>query len=377
MKLFMIKTYRILPLVVMGLAVASVARADGVDDLIVKRMHERKITGLSLAIIQEGKIVKARGYGFTDKTNKTAVTPDTLFQAGSISKPVAASGALHLVEQNRLSLDTDVNALLRTWKVPENEFTKEKKVTLRGILSHSAGLTVPRFPGYGVDSSMPSLLQILDGAKPANTSAIRVDIVPGSKMRYSSGGYVVLQQLIIDVTGQSFPKFMYANVLKPLGMTNSTYEQPLPPELVARTAAGYYSNDKAVEGRWHIYPEMAAAGLWTTASDLARFAIGIQEAVAEKSNPVISQPMARQMLARQKDNVGLGLFLQGRGKGLAFMHKGRDEGFDAEMLAFADTGNGVAIMINANDRSGVCEEIIAAVGKEYHWYHWYDWRYWW
>jgi CubicO group peptidase (beta-lactamase class C family) len=301
---------------------AVTAQADGVDDLIAKRMHERQITGLSLAIIQEGKIVKAQGYGFTDKSNRTPVTPDTLFQAGSISKPVAASGALHLVEQGRLSLDANVNALLRTWKVPENEFTKEKKVTLRGILSHSAGLTVHGFPGYGAGSTMPSLVQILDGVKPANTPAIRVDIVPGSKMRYSGGGYVVMQQLIIDATGEPFPKFMHDTVLKPMGMTNSGYEQPLPAALAARTATGYYSNGKPVASRWHIYPEMAAAGLWTTASDLARFEISIQEAMTGKSNPVISQATVRQMLTKQKENAGLGLFLQGEGKRLAFMHDG-------------------------------------------------------
>jgi CubicO group peptidase (beta-lactamase class C family) len=357
-------------LAALSLTYLSIANAwaDGIDDLIAKRMQERQITGLSLAIIQDGKIVKAQGYGFTDKTNKIAVMPDTLFQAGSVSKPVAASGALHLVEKGHLSLDSDVNTRLRTWKVPENEFTKEKKVTLRNILSHSAGLTVHGFPGYATDSNMPTLVQILDGVKPANTPAIRVDIVPGSKMRYSGGGYVVLQQLIMDVTDQAFPKFMHDTVLQPLGMTNSTYEQPLPQDMAARAATGYYSDGRAVPGRWHIYPEMAPAGLWTTASDLARFDIGIQQAIAGKSNSVISQSMARQMLTQQKDNAGLGLFLQGTGEKLVFMHNGRDEGFDAEMVAFANTGKGAVVMINANDDSGVSKEIIEAIGKEYHWW---------
>jgi CubicO group peptidase (beta-lactamase class C family) len=270
------------------------------------------------------------------------------------------------VEQDRLSLDGDVNSQLRTWKVPENEFTKEKKVTLRSILSHSAGLTVHGFPGYATDSRTPTLVQVLDGAKPANTAAIRVDMIPGSKGRYSGGGYTVMQQLIIDITGEPFPKLMHDTVLKPLGMTNSTYEQPLPLELSVRTATGYYANGEAVAGRWHIYPEMAAAGLWTTASDLARFEIGIQEAVSGKSNLVISQPMARQMLTKQKDNVGLGLFLEGEGSSLVFMHNGRDEGFDAAMIASASTGFGVVIMINDNDDSGVSKEIIEAIVKDQH-----------
>jgi CubicO group peptidase (beta-lactamase class C family) len=152
----------------------------------------------------------------------------------------------------------------------------------------------------------------------------------------------------------------------PFGMTNSTYEQPLPSELSGRAATGYYANGKAVAGRWHIYPEMAAAGLWTTASDLARFEIGIQESTIGKSNPVISQSLARQMLTKQKDNAGLGLFLEGEGSGLVFMHNGRDEGFDAAIVASANTGFGVVIMINDNDDSGVCKEIIEAIVKEYH-----------
>ncbi|MDD5261335.1 MAG: serine hydrolase [Methylacidiphilales bacterium] len=341
--------------------------ADGVDDLIARRMCERKITGLSLAVIEDGKISKVQCYGFTDQSGKSTVTPATLFQAGSISKPVAATAALHLVEQGRLSLDADVNTQLCTWKVPENGFTKEKPVTLRCILSHSAGLTVHGFPGYAVDSIVPSLVQVLDGAKPANSPAIRVDIVPGSKERYSGGGYTVMQQMMIDVTRQPFPKFMHDTVLKQFGMTNSTYEQPLSQELASKTATGYYDNGKAVQGRWHIYPEMAAAGLWTTAADLARFVIGIQKAATGESNPVISKDMARQMLTRQKDNAGLGVFLRGEGKGLLFFHSGRDEGFDAAIEAFANTGQGAVIMINANDDSGVCNEIIEAIAKEYHW----------
>jgi CubicO group peptidase (beta-lactamase class C family) len=363
-----LKSHRVLLMIALGLATALPARADAVDDLIVKRMHERNITGLSLAVVKDGKIIKAQGYGFTDKSNQTPVTPDTLFQAGSISKPVAAMAVLHLVEQGRLLLDENVNEKLRTWKVPENEFTKKKKITLRGILSHSAGVTIHGFPGYAVDSPRPSLVQVLDGTPPANTPAIRVDMVPGTLLRYSGGGYMVMQQLVIDVTEQPFAKFMGDTVLKPLGMTNSSFEQPLPPEWAVRTASGYYADGKVVKGRWHVYPEQAAGGLWTTASDLARFAISIQQAATGKSNPVISQATARQMLTRQKDNAGLGVFLQGEGKTLVFMHNGRDEGFDADIAAFAYTGKGAVVMINDNDDSGVTKEIIEAVGKEYHWW---------
>jgi CubicO group peptidase (beta-lactamase class C family) len=204
------------------MASAVSARADKLDDFIGAVMHKRHIPGLSLAVIEDGKIVKAKGYGVADIASDTPVTTTTLFQAGSISKPVAAFGALHLVEKAQLSLDGDVNTQLKAWKVPENEFTRTNKVTLRRILSHSAGLTVHGFPGYARDEAQPTLVKVLDGVKPANTAAIRVDMVPGSKLRYSGGGYTVMQQLVMDVTAQPFPKFMQESVLSPLGMTNST-----------------------------------------------------------------------------------------------------------------------------------------------------------
>lgn len=256
------------------LGAAWAIHADQVEEVVSTEMQKHHIKGLSLAIIDKGEIATAKGYGSTDQSGKVAVTPATLFQAGSVSKPVAALGALHLVEQDKLSLDEDVNIRLKTWRVPENEFTKVEKVTLRRILSHSAGLTVHGFPGYAVDKRLPTLVQILDGSKPANTAAIRVDVIPGSRWRYSGGGYTVMQQMLIDVTGKAFPQFMKEAVLDPLNLEESTYEQPLPDRLVSKAATGYYPNGKKVDGRFHIYPEMAAAGLWTTASDLARLAIG-------------------------------------------------------------------------------------------------------
>jgi len=348
-------------------ATSRTTSASTVNDVVAAEMKEHHITGVSLAIIENGQISKAQGYGFTDKSRAIPVTTSTLFQAGSVSKPVAALGALRLVEDGRLSLDEDVNRWLKQWKVPENDYTKDEKVTLRRILSHSAGLTVHGFPGYAVGASMPTLVEILDGTKPANTAAIRVDVVPGSTSRYSGGGYTVMQQMMIDVTGKPFPEFMQETVLTPLRMAASTYEQPLPKNKVAAAATGYYANGKQVEGKWHIYPEMAAAGLWTTASDLARFAIGIQQALAGKSNPVISQSMTRQILTVQKGGSGLGLGLEGSGKTLRFSHGGRDEGFDAFMMAYAESGQGVVIMINANDNSGAVNRMVDAVRREHHW----------
>ncbi len=337
------------------------------DEIIASEMGKRHVSGLSLAIIADGKIVKAKGYGTTEQGGQTPVTSRTLFQAGSISKPVSALGALRLVEQGKLALDEDVNTKLLTWKVPENEFTEDKKVTLRGLLSHTAGLTVHGFPGYATDEPRPTVVQVLDGSKPANTRPIRVDIVPGSQWRYSGGGYTIMQQLVVDVTGKPFPQFMQEAVLGPLDMKESTFEQPLPDDKGKLTAAGHTMDRKAVKGRWHIYPEMAAAGLWTTPSDLARFAIGVQEALAGKSGKTLSPAMARQMITEQKNNYGLGVGVVGSGTALRFGHGGRDEGFDAQLLAYAETGQGAAIMINANDNSQMVSRILEAIAREYHW----------
>jgi CubicO group peptidase (beta-lactamase class C family) len=347
-------------------------RADEVDDYIRAQMQKRQVPGLSIAIIQDGKIIKAQGYGVIEKGRKTPVTTSTLFLAGSISKPVAAVGALHLVEQGKLSLDEDVNAKLTSWKVPENEFTRDQKVTLRRILSHTAGLTVHGFIGYAIDAPRPTLLQILDGEKAANTPAIRVETVPGSKWNYSGGGYTIMQQLILDVTGKSFPEYMQEAVLGPLGMTHSTYQQPLPANKVSFTAAGTYEDGSVVKGRWLIYPQMAAAGLWTTPSDLARFAIGVRQAFAGKPGSVLSQETARQMLTVQPPSAdgGLGVGLDSKeldSKTLRFSHSGRDDGFDACLLAYASTGQGVVIMMNANENSGIYRRIMRVIAQHYHW----------
>lgn len=353
------------------LAVASLssvpARADRIDDVIQTEMKKRNIPGLSLAVVQDGKIVKATGYGTTELGGTTPVAATTLFQAGSISKPVSALAALRMVERGQLALDEDVNVRLVGWKVPDTELTRDNKVTLRRILSHTAGLTVHGFPGYAVGEPVPTLVQILDGEKPANTAPIRVDVVPGTIQRYSGGGYIVLQKLMGDVTKRPFPELMRKLVLEPAGMTHSTYAQPLPLDRAAATASGFYADRSPVPGRWHVYPEMSAAGLWTTPSDLAMFAIEVQRALAGKSRKVVSPAMARRFVTEEKEHAGLGIFLEGTGRTLRFSHNGRDEGFDAFLVACAETGQAAAIMINANDNSRAAQRILDAIAREYRW----------
>jgi len=332
-------------------------------------MKAYKDPGLTVAVIDGYKIAWVKAYGTTEFGGSAPVTPRTLFQAGSISKPVAATGMLAMVQQGKLSLDEDVNLKLKTWKVPENEFTKEQKVTLRRLASHTAGLTVHGFPGYDVDEKVPSLLQILNGEKPtANTPEIRVDFVPGTKWRYSGGGITIEQLLMMDVSGKPFPALMKELVLDKAGMTDSMYEQPLPVAWQSRTATGTYRDGKSVHGKWHIYPEMAAAGLWTTPTDLAKFVIEIALEKQGQSSKLLSQKMIEEMFTRPpaSPNMGIGFALPADSPG-EFGHDGADEGFQAKLVMNAYTGQGVAIMANSDYGIAVANEYIRSLAKEYGW----------
>lgn len=333
---------------------------------IEERMLHYGVPGVSIAVIDNYEIAWTKTYGVMDRDSKEPVTTKTLFQAGSISKPVAAYGALRLVSEGKLSLDQDVNTTLKSWKLPENEFTSSQKVTLKHLLSHTGGITVHGFPGYSPDLTVPTLLQVLDGAEPANSHPIRVDKLPGEGFRYSGGGYCIMQQMMIDVEGKDFPAIMDEKVLRPLGMLASTYAQPLPEEQLKLAATGYLPNGQMTKGRRHIYPEMAAAGLWTTAEDLARFAIDIQRSLkGEKS--LLSQEITRQMLTPvYEDFIGLGIFLDDRGENVYFGHGGWDEGFSSHMTAHRDKGYGVVILTNSNHPQFI-EELMRAVALAYGW----------
>lgn len=346
-----------------------------------KLMELYRVPGLSIAVIDNFEIAWAKGYGVTEAGTSNPVTPQTLFQSGSVSKPVAATGALCLVEQGKLQLDEDVNQKLRTWKVPDNDFTKEQKVTLRRILSHTAGFTVHFFPGYAVDMQRPTLVQILNGEAPANTDPIRVDFVPGTRWRYSGGGLLVAQQLMMDVTGNPFPALMRENVFDKIGMYSSSFEQPLASEKAGLAASGTYWNGNIVPGKWHTYPEMAAGGLWTTPTDLAKLVIEISSSGQGKSNRMLSQTMARAMLTPQSRNVtefalgnenypdrmGLGFFLGDKTRPNLFGHIGDDEGFQAMLVMDSDSGQGAAIMANSQIGILLGDYLMENIAEEYRW----------
>jgi CubicO group peptidase (beta-lactamase class C family) len=329
---------------------------------ITDRMKHYKVPGVSVAVIHEGRVAWARGYGQRDAASGAPVTAETLFQAASLSKGVAASVAMRLVEQGKLSLDEDVNAKLRSWKVPENEFTKTEKVTLRRLLSHNAGLTVHGFPGYAQGAAVPTLPQLLDGKAPANTAAVRVNKAPGSGYRYSGGGYEVMQLLLEDVTGRPFDELARTLILDPLGMKRSAYEQPLGTERARNAASAYRGDGKAIAGQWHTYPEKTAAGLWTTPSEFARWVMEIQ-----KPGKVLKAETAKTMLSKTAGNYGLGIGLNETAGRASISHGGANEGYRCQYFAYRDSGDGAVVMTNGDEGGDLAMEILRSIAVEYGW----------
>ncbi|MBC9798546.1 serine hydrolase domain-containing protein [Sinomicrobium weinanense] len=334
---------------------------------IEERMAHYGVPGVSIAVIRNSEIDWVKSYGVVDKESQSPVTTQTLFQAASISKPLTAYGALKLVEQNKLGLDKDVNTYLQSWNLPDNEFTEEKAVTLKQLLNHSGGLTVHGFLGYSPGLPVPALAEVLDGTPPANSAAIRVDKLPEESFRYSGGGYCIVQQMMIDTERNPFPAIMKALVLQPLGMNNSTYDQPLRDEQLKMASTGYLPDGSMTKGKSHTYPEMAAAGLWTTAEDLAKFPIDIQKTLKGESETVLSKHMAAQMLTPfVEDFIGLGIFLDKKKDDIYFGHGGWNEGFSSQFIAHKNKGYGVVVLTNANHPAFV-EELIRSVALTYGW----------
>ena len=336
--------------------------------LLEDRMRRWNVPGLSIAVIDRGSIAWARGYGVTEAGGTDSVTAETAFQAGSVSKPVAAMAALQLVESGALGLDQDVNRSLTTWRIPASDSSAGIQITLRMLLTHSAGLTVHGFPGYAIGDSMPSLTQVLDGLPPANTPPIRVDMRPGRAFRYSGGGFCVVQQLLTDVAGGSYPDLMAKTVLRPLGMDHSSFDQPREEVVGLHRAAGHAPDGSLIQGKWHRYPELAAAGLWTTPTDLAKLALDVQKGWRGSLPHVFSSATVRAMLSPQiTPTQGLGWRLAGRGQSARFEHSGDTDGFACAVVGYLEHGQGAVVMTNGSRGENLVQEVMRSIAKEYGW----------
>ncbi|MBM4186632.1 MAG: beta-lactamase family protein [Gemmatimonadetes bacterium] len=332
-------------------------------------MARFRIPGVSIAVIRDFKVHWAKGYGVADVETSRAVDPTTAFQAASISKPVMAMAAVRLAQEGRLSLDQDVNELLTSWRVPVSELHARQAVTPRSLLSHTSGSDDGfGFPGYKPDAPRPTVVQILNGEAPSNVGPVRFARRPFEGQKYSGGGSQIMQLILTDLTKRPFAELMEEKVLRPLGMTGSSYAQPPVGPVAERTARAHDGRGQSMGAKWHVYPEQAAAGLWTTPSDLAAVAIELQTAIRGPTGKVLSQASAREMIAP----TGLGPFAVGfviekRGEGWYFNHGGANWGFRCNLLAHVRKGYGVVVMTNGDNGGQIIREIEERVAAAYGW----------
>ena len=340
---------------------------DSVNTLnLLQRMTDNGIFGVSIAVIHNYKLEWARGYGTADISKQTPVTAQTLFQAASISKSLNGVGLLKLAQDKKINLYADINTYLTSWKFPYDTVSHGKKISVANLLSHTAGLTVHGFAGYAKTDTLPSILQILNGEKPANSSPIRSHEEPGKRSDYSGGGITISQLIVTDVTHQPYDEYMWKQVLKPMGMLSSSYKQPPAKDKEKWLATGYYGNGKPVEGNYHIHPEEAAAGLWTNPADLAAYIIETQLCLQGKSSKVLNSEMTKLRLTPYIDsNVALGAYIMQKGDRY-FNHNGANIGFRCQYYGSMNTGNGVVVMVNS-DNGRILDEIVNSVATVYGW----------
>ncbi|ETN96236.1 serine hydrolase domain-containing protein [Zhouia amylolytica] len=342
-------------------------KSDSIPTTIERRMSELNIPGISIAVFDNNKILWKKGFGIKDKTTGERVNENTIFQAASISKPVACALAFKLIENGKIILDENVNIKLKRWQIPENKFTIKEKVTPRRIMSHTSGLSTSGFRGYNKKDTIPTLTQILKGGKTINSEPVRVFQKPGTSKFYSGGAMQVLQLLMEDVSNQNFSKLTKDLIFKPIGMKSSSFDYPLPERINNLTTHGYDSSGNVIEGGYFLYPEKAAAGLWSTPSDLALFMIALGKSYRGEDGGLLKQSSAQLMMKRVPNAGGTGIGLDGTGAAFRFRHTGVNAGFRCYVVSFADKGRGLVIMTNSDNGFPLIHEITRAISKVYNW----------
>jgi CubicO group peptidase (beta-lactamase class C family) len=321
---------------------------------------------VSVAVVQNCRIVDARGFG-SAAPGGGPVTTRTLFQAGSLSKTFTAVAALRLVKSGALNLDGDVRQTLTSWSLPISPLLKDPSITLRQLLSHTAGINQEGGNGYRRDAPLPSLTDILNGRAPANTAPIRVESAPGSAWRYSGGGYYITQALMQDATGSDYRQLMQRLIFRPLRMRDSCLSQPLDAPRVPFAARAVGPDGSPLEDGWRVNPELAAGGLWTTPSDIARLMIAISRGVRGEDRDYLGSDMARELMTRGPGNWGLGVSLGPPEGAPRFGHTGHNVGFVSEYVMYPDTCQGAVVMTNADQGGWLASEVLRAIGDAYNW----------
>lgn len=332
-------------------------------------MKEYGVPGLSIAVIKDYEIHWAKGYGVADVETGQLVNEHTVFQAASISKPVAAMAVMKAVQDGHFTLDDDINSILASWKLPDSEYTASQSVTPRMLTSHTSGLGDGfGFPGYKPDAPVPNLVQIMDGEAPSNVGKVFMERAPMKAIKYSGGGVTMMQLALSDALGKPFEEIAQEYVLGPIGMADSGFDQPLSEERDQNAARAHNAAGRSMGVKWHVYPEQAAAGLWTTPTDLAKFAIEVQKTLKGESPQVIDRAHMLEMVTP----VGVGDFAVGfeiekRGQGWYFQHGGSNWGFKCVLVAHKAKGYGMAVMTNGIRGHYLMNELLGRVSRAYEW----------
>jgi CubicO group peptidase (beta-lactamase class C family) len=341
--------------------------ADQLDHLVPSSLEEHNVPGAALSLVLDGKVTWSAGYGLADRTQHIPVTADTVFQVASISKSVTSWGVMRLVERGLLDLDAPVEQYLTRWHFPPSDYNASG-VTIRRLLSHTAGLSVGGYPGYLPDQKLPSLEDSLSGSN-RRAGEVRIAMEPGAQWSYSGGGYTLLQLIVEEATGEAFSSYMQREVLGPLGMVHSSFEWRA--DLRPATAVGYSASGSAFPN--YLFTEQAAAGLYTTAPDLGRF-------VAANMPGPNGEPAGRGVLT--PDTLALmftpAVQLQGPGEawGLGYnllaltdgsaliKHGGSNAGWRAFFEAVPDWGEGIVVLTNGENGMSLIEDVVSAVADQ-------------
>jgi CubicO group peptidase (beta-lactamase class C family) len=328
------------------------------------RMAFYRVPAVSIAVVDGGRLEWAKAYGTKAAGAADPATPETLFQAGALGQAPAAAAVLRLVETGRLDLDLDIQRFLNLWRIRRSGPLARVPMTLGELLSHSAGFGAYEFPGVKRGQPLPSNYQVLDGEPPAVNPPVRLEFEPGTREVFSEPGLAVLEALLTEVWGGAFDEM----ILKPAGMTGSTYKTPLPDGLLSRAAAGHLRDGTMIEGGWLDYPLAIAKGLWTTPSELAVFGAAIMEAGGGKPSGLLSAAAARAMLTPRLGVYGLGLVVEGRTHDTMVVSlEGRTEGYSALLAMIPDKGQSAVVMTNGDNGEFLIGEVFRALSAAYGW----------
>ena len=332
-------------------------------------MQRLGVPGVSIAVVWDFDLHWAKGYGITDALHGRRVDRQTLFQAASISKPVTALAVLKLVEDGRFGLDDDINTLLTSWRLPLNGLTQERAVTPRMLLSHTSGLGDGfGFPGYLPTTQLPTAVQILAGDQPSTLGPVRIEVAPMTRAAYSGGGILLMQVAMTDVLGEDFGSFMQQEILKPLGMRHSVFEQPLSLMRQSNAALAHDHLGQRMRAPWHVYPELAAAGLWSTPTDLAHLIISLQRGVRGKPPALLAPAQIRQLFTPVGiGGFGLGFNVSRQGEGWYFSHEGSNWGYRSYLMAHQVNGYGLVVMANGERGRELIDELCRRIQRVYGW----------